>query len=147
MRISTRRLSWAFVVSSTLAICTLALLLLPSAPARGQEKAGIHTAYATETQDLQQPKDVFGTETPKVYISYILGDVPHTAVLKAVWIAEKLAGVQENSKIAESKKAATYNNGQFSYSKPTKGWPTGTYRVELYIDDKLEKTVKFKVAK
>jgi len=39
------------------------------------------------------------------------------------------------------------NSGDFSLSKPTKGWPVGTYRVDLYIDDKVNETAYFEVEK
>lgn len=37
--------------------------------------------------------------------------------------------------------------GSFSYSKPPQGWPTGTYRVELFLDDQPTMTVRFRVEK
>ena len=37
------------------------------------------------------------------------------------------------------------DGGVFSLSKPTKGWPVGKYRVEIYVNDKLADTVKFTV--
>jgi len=65
----------------------LALLLVCSGALRA-DKNGYETAFATDTQE-QTAKEVFNPQTPKIYISYLLGDVPHTATLKAIWIAEK----------------------------------------------------------
>jgi hypothetical protein len=39
------------------------------------------------------------------------------------------------------------NKVQFSFSKPTAGWPVGDYRVDLFLDGKKATDVKFKVAK
>jgi outer membrane usher protein FimD/PapC len=36
-------------------------------------------------------------------------------------------------------------DGEFSFSKPNKGWPVGKYRVEIYVNDKLAETMKFTV--
>ena len=37
------------------------------------------------------------------------------------------------------------DDGDFAFSKPTKGWPVGKYRVEIYVNDDLAKTVKFTI--
>jgi outer membrane usher protein FimD/PapC len=37
------------------------------------------------------------------------------------------------------------NDGDFNFSKPTKGWPVGKYRVEIYVNDDLATTAKFTV--
>jgi outer membrane usher protein FimD/PapC len=35
--------------------------------------------------------------------------------------------------------------GDFNFSKPTKGWPVGKYRVEVYVNDELAATTKFTI--
>lgn len=139
-----RHLHGLFLGSFSLLVAAILLGRAPAALTAGS--AHYDSAFTSDNRETR--KDLFTPETPKVYVTYALAEVPQAAMLKIVWIAEKLEGFQENSKIAESKKAAgTSINGVFSYSKPPKGWPAGTYRVELFIDDKLDKTLKFRVVR
>lgn len=82
-------------------------------------------------------------------MNFGLEKVASSSTLKAVWICEKSEGIEPNYKISEaSMKVGMINNsGDFSLSKPTKGWPVGSYRVDLYIDDKVNETAHFEVEK
>ena len=35
--------------------------------------------------------------------------------------------------------------GDFSFSKPTNGWPVGKYRVEIYVNDQLATAAKLTI--
>lgn len=92
--------------------------------------------------------ETFPSDTKKIYLTVHVEDVPNDAKLKATWFVEK-AGAFNNALIASSDvtmrpqmKTATY-----SLDKPSIGWPPGDYKVELAIDDKVQSTVRFKVAK
>jgi outer membrane usher protein FimD/PapC len=68
--------------------------------------------------------------------------------LRGVLIAEDVGDVAlVNTKVLE--KTLTLeedtDDGDFAFSKPTKGWPVGKYRVEIYVNDDLAKTVKFTI--
>lgn len=112
-------------------------------------KPHFEMAFTTDNPDTREEKDVFGPATPKVYVIYMAADIPAATKLRFVWVIEKAEGFQENSTISES--AKTFGAGSFmgkvSYPKPAKGWPAGAYRVELYIGERLDKTLKFRVTK
>jgi hypothetical protein len=67
-----------------------------------------------------------------------------------VWIAEDIGdAAPENTTIDEATLTADKDNfyGAFSLCKPTKGWPEGKYRVEIYVGDKLATSVNFTIKK
>src|SRR6266566_1437831 len=68
--------------------------------------------------------------------------------VRGVLIAEDVGDVAPaNSKVLEKTLALDEDtdDGDFNFSKPTKGWPVGKYRVEIYVNDHLAKTVKFTI--
>jgi len=109
-----------------------------------------HVAYTTDSKQTMSERVTFAPDTPKVYVIYMLADVPKGAKLKAVWVAEKVEGLPDNKTFdqAETVYSAAANGGAFSEGKPAKGnWPLGAYRVDLFINDKLEKAIHFKISR
>ena len=126
----------------------VASLVFLSTASADSPKGHFNTAYTTDNRDTHAERSTFATDTAKVYVGYSLAEVNPGSKIKIVWTAEKVDGVQENSKITDSETiASSMVAGMFSYSKPPKGWPTGTYRVDLCIDGRLDKTLRFKVAR
>ena len=91
----------------------------------------------------------FKPTTAKIYVRSKLTGVDKPVKSKAEWIAVKVDGAPPNHKIdaTELNAGPTMNKVQFSFSKPTAGWPVGDYRVDLFLDGKKANEVKFKVAK
>ena len=110
--------------------------------------AGPHFKIAMITNDKssQDEKGVFAPDAPKVFAVYRVVAGSGMKV-KAVWFAEKVAGLEPKSKIAENETAFSAKGeyiGAFSCPKPPRGWPTGTYLVELSLDG-IRKTLAFRV--
>ena len=61
------------------------------------------------------------------------------------WIAEAVPGVEKNHVIATSKSDADKREGEFSLKKPTAGFPTGQYRVEVWQTGKMIYSEKFEI--
>jgi outer membrane usher protein FimD/PapC len=65
-----------------------------------------------------------------------------------VWIADDVgSAAPANTKIDESTLEADQDDyyGAFSLSKPTAGWPVGSYHVDIYLNDKLATTAHFTI--
>jgi hypothetical protein len=130
-------------------LCLLVSAVLATTALAQAGRPRIESAYTSDSKETRAERSVFTPDSAKVYVIYVVAELVATTKLKAVWTVEKAEGVQENSKMDESTTSPGAGSfmSAFSRSKPPKGWPVGSYRVELFVDDKLEKTLKFKVAK
>ncbi len=117
-------------------------------PEPAEVKAGFKDLILTDDDSSKTPKAAFKPSTPKIFVFYNLEKVPNGDKVRSVWICEKSEGIPPNTKIDEVtvEVGLIDNTGNFSLSKPTKGWPVGDYKVELYWNDKLAETVPFSVA-
>lgn len=99
-------------------------------------------------------KDVFSKDTPQLF--YVCGssDVHKGQVFKGEWIAADTNGAAPaNYKIDEASIDVEKTPGEdevytakFSLSKPTKGWPVGSYHVDVYLDGTLVQSAKFTIS-
>ncbi len=64
--------------------------------------------------------------------------------MKAIWTAISAEGATPNFKIDEVEKTSGDATIVFDLSN-TQPWPTGNYKVELYLNDKLDRTLEFQV--
>ena len=83
------------------------------------------------------PSDTF-------YAIVDLRNAPDTTNLKAVWIAVNVEGASANQVINET--SGTMGSGLLHFKLTNDGfWPNGQYKVDIYLNDKLDKTVTFEV--
>lgn len=107
-------------------------------------------AIITNDKYSQDEKSVFAPDVPKVFAVYRV--VAGTGMkVKAVWTAEKVAGLEPKTKISENPETTFPAKGEylssFACAKPAQGWPIGSYAVSLYMDGVLKKTLGFRVEK
>ena len=96
-----------------------------------------------------RPTTTFAADVPKLYAFFRTKGTESGDKLRGVWIAEDVGeAAPENTKIDESTVTADQDDfyGAFSLSKPNKGWPVGTYRVEIYEGGELATTVRFNIS-
>lgn len=125
------------------ALFIVALLSLAGA------RAGTPKIEAVVAKDKEsKPTDSFPADVPEVYAFFKSTGTKKGETLRAVWIAEDVGdAAPKETKIDESTLTADQDNffGAFSLSKPTKGWPVGQYRVEIYSGSEVATTVKFEI--
>ncbi len=90
-----------------------------------------------------------GTDTAKIYCRVrFTGPAPGTKVT-AHWIAEKAEGVEPNYEIAKTSVTleGEQNYIDFTITKPTNGFPVGTYRVDLNMNEStsVAKSISFDI--
>lgn len=85
---------------------------------------------------------------------YVVSDLANGAVGNVVtsrWYAENAEGVEANLFLDEADVTITENDAPFNgpvyffFPPPTDGWPTGTYRVEVFFNGTPSATVTFNV--
>ena len=141
-----------------MAFVALAAALLGSGISASEEtspqsaSSGSHFKLAIITSDKysQDEKNVFAPDAPKVFAVYRVVAAPGLK-LKAVWIAEKVPGLEPKTKMTENPETTFSARGEyigsFPWSKPPQGYPIGSYTVNLYMDGVLKKTLGFRVEK
>ncbi len=119
----------------------------PTAAKEGAEapKKPLSNIILTDEKDGKTNKETLGKDGD-MYI-YFDTEVPAGTKVKGVFYLDKCEDAKMVGKIKESTIDAVPNAvGDFHISKPASGWPAGEYRIELFAGDKLEETIKFKVA-
>lgn len=77
------------------------------------------------------------------YLVVDLANAPDTTKVKAVWYMVDEAGAA--TQIAEKEIVGSGSPITFNASNNAGPWPVGNYRAELYLNDKLDKTLDFTV--
>jgi hypothetical protein len=128
-----------------LLVCAAFLVLVLSACSFSASSANISSAKMARDQDGKQPTKTF-SPNEQFYCIVELSNAPKDTKVRAVWTAVKAEGADPNTKIDEAK--TTSGSGQIQFNLSNEGaWPTGDYKVDLYLNDAKEptKTLTFKV--
>jgi hypothetical protein len=95
-----------------------------------------------------EPTDTFAPNVPQVYAFFKTKGSKKGDKFRAVWIAEDVGdSAPPDTKNDEATLTADKDDffGAFSLSKPTKGWPLGDYRVDIYNGDQVAISVSFTI--
>jgi hypothetical protein len=104
--------------------------------------ASISSAQMAKDNAGTQPTTVFAQDQV-FYCVVELANAPDDTKLKAVWTAVDVEGEQPNTLINQSE-ITTSKPASFHLS-PQGVWPKGKYKVDLYLNDKLDRTLEFQV--
>src|SRR5882762_2902925 len=103
--------------------------------------------YMTSTAGGEEETS-FAPDTPKLFAMFKTKGIKDGDKVRGVLIAEDVGDVAPaNTKVLEKTLAldGDTDDGDFNFSKPTKGWPVGKYRVEVYVNHELATTAKFAI--
>jgi hypothetical protein len=90
----------------------------------------------------------FAADAPTLYVLFKTKGAKDGDKIRGVWIADDVGDAALNgTKIDERTLNAEGDteDGEFSLSKPTNGWPVGKYHFEIYVNDELATKVKFTI--
>lgn len=90
----------------------------------------------------------FTADASKIYTIFKTKGAKDGDKVRGVLIAEDVGDVAPpNTKVLETtiNMEGDTDDGDFNFSKPTNGWPTGKYWVEIYVNDELATKVKFTI--
>jgi hypothetical protein len=128
----------------------LALLISASVVCASMAQAGEPKIEAVIAQDKDtKPATTFAADVPKLYAFFRSTGTKTGDSLRGVWIAEDVgSAAAKETKVDEATLTASEDNfyGAFSLTKPTKGWPVGEYRVEIYLGNNLATSTKFTIS-
>lgn len=125
-----------------LALC---LLILASLACGGSfSTANISEAYLSRDDAGQQTTTVFSPTDTTFYCQVQLSNAPDSTTLKAVWTAVSVVGEEPNLLIDET--TLTGGDGNYTFNLQNDSlWPAGQYKVDLYLNDELDRTLDFTV--
>ena len=128
-----------------LPVCAAFLVLVLSACSFSASSANISSAKMSTDKDGKNPTETFSPDEP-FYCIVELSNAPNDTRVRAVWVAVKAEDVDPNTKIDEAKTSSGSGQLQFNLSNQNP-WPTGDYKVDLYLNDAKEptKTLTFEV--
>ena len=95
------------------------------------------------------PTTTFPVDQPVIHLVANVANAPEGTKVKSVWTAVDVGEVAPaNTQIAETE--IVLNSGgaaHFTLSIPDTGvWPVGKYKVDVYLNDKLDRTLEYTVA-
>ena len=106
--------------------------------------ANIKSATLSASESGSPETTVFNQDDLTVYCIVELANAPSDTVVKAVWTAVDIEGVDPNTLIDES--TLTSGDAELTFDLTNDQlWPVGSYKVELYLNDKLDRTLEYRV--
>lgn len=105
--------------------------------------ANIAGAKMATDPDGNNPTTVFSPEDV-FYAVVDLANAPDDTTVKATWVVVKAEGVDENMTVDEAELTSGSGTLQFDLTNDNP-WPAGKYRVDLYLNDELDRSLDFEV--
>jgi hypothetical protein len=129
----------------------------PTAPMRGPaietdpEMAGKKLTVEVSTDASPGSKKTeFKSDAQNIYVRWRGHGLPEGARIRVAWIAEDVGDlVEPNFVVDETESVAPTSDAsaRFTLGRPPDGWAEGKYRVEFYVNDELEETVRVTIVK
>jgi serine/threonine protein kinase len=147
-RSSPRRSPWIIIIGGLFGLailggmCFIGLGALSSIFSAGDP--AIKNAYLALDQDGEKPSTVF-KPGDDFYVIVEVADTTNEATLKSVWIAKDAKGMKPDTVLHEYEMQVTDGKYWMRNTKVEGSRGAGSYLVELYLDDKLEQSLAFKV--
>src|SRR5512136_1865032 len=95
------------------------------------------------------PTTTFPTDQAVIHLVVSVANAPSETKVKTVWTAVDVGdAAPANTKIDDAEVTLDASgNAHFTLSAPTSGaWPVGKYKVEVYLNDKLDRTLEYAMA-
>lgn len=133
-----------FILAISLLLCGAALAQTPApTPA-----AGIEEVYLAkddgEGRAGEQVTEFRTTDIP-IYCVVLL-ESNEKAVVKMNFVAVAVAGVKPETKVVTASYTTKDGQNRVNFTgRPEGKWTPGTYRVDLFLDGKITKTVEFQI--
>jgi hypothetical protein len=128
----------------------------PTPPIRGPEiqtepaQAGKKLIVEVSTDPAGGLKTEFKSNVENIYVRWRGRGLPAGARVRVAWVAEDVGDLVEPNFIVdetESVAPAPDASARFTLGRPPDGWAEGKYRVEFYVNDELEETIRVTIVK
>ncbi|GAB4540907.1 MAG: hypothetical protein Kow0063_31210 [Anaerolineae bacterium] len=91
--------------------------------------------------------DTYAADQPVFHAVVSVANAPGDTMLKVVWIAVDVGdAAPPNTEIDRTEVAVEGSrNVDFTLTSDSGQWPPGTYKVDIYLNDELDRTLNFSV--
>lgn len=124
----------------------VATLLLVSVLACGGSisTANINNAWMATDEEGNNPTTAFSQDAI-FYAMVDLKNAPDDTKVKAVWTVVEAEGTEPNLMLNETEISSGDSLIHFQLENTDYLWPIGQYKVDIYLNDKLDQTLTFEV--
>lgn len=130
---------WAFL------LVPVVLLLSTLACGFNVSTANIKDANLARDNNGTQPTSSF-SPNDTFYCNVDLENAPDGTTVKAVWTAVNVQGQPANTPLDQTELKSGSGTVHFKLTN-SNPWPAGKYKVDLYMNNKLDRSIDFQVAK
>lgn len=124
-------------------VAALALVLAGMACGFSASTANVADAFMARDPDGTEPVTVFSPDET-FYLIVELANASDATKVKAAWTAIDVDDVDFDTTIDETE--LTTGSGRLTFDLTNDSpWPAGNYRVDLYLNGKLDRTLEFSV--
>jgi hypothetical protein len=96
-------------------------------------------------KDPVNPTTVF-QPSATIHAVVAISNAPANSRFKAIWFATNVANTDCNTQVGQPYELTTDGTRNIDFIlTPNSTWPTGTYRVEIYVNDSLDQVVVYTV--
>jgi hypothetical protein len=134
---------WVIAVAIVLAACSF------SVSTANIPQAVLAKDVKGDNFDPVDPTSTFQPNQAVIHLVVTVVNAPSDTKVKTVWTAVDVGdAAPANTKIDEAEVTMDGSgNAHFTLSEPSSGaWPAGKYKVDVYLDDKLDRTLEYTVA-
>ena len=119
------------------------LLFVTAACSFSASTAKIKDAWTSRDNNGEQQKTTVFANNDIFYCMVTLANAPDDTVVKSAWYAVDVEGVDPNSLIDATEFTG---GGEMTFNLTSDNlWPVGKYKVELYLNGELDRTLEFSV--
>jgi hypothetical protein len=128
----------------------------PTAPMRGPAvetdpaQAGKRLAVEVSTDPGGGSNTEFKSDVQNIYVRWHGRGLPEGARVRVAWIAEDVGDLVDPNFIVDETESVAPTpdaSARFTLGRPPDGWAEGKYRVDFYVNDELEETVKVTIVR
>ena len=135
-------------ISLLLFVLSTGAVAQPPRPVDAAASAAVEDVYLARDDGEGKAGDVtliFATTDIPIHCIVVLAKADPAAV-RMNFVAVKVGGVKPDSRVVSSSFATQQGQDRvFFTGKPHGKWTAGTYRIDVFVNDKLEKSLDFEV--
>lgn len=126
------------------AVAALAVVAAACSGSFSVSTANIRSAKLSANESGSPETTVFRPDDFTVYCIVDLANAPSDTVVKSVWTAVDVEGVDANTLIDEV--SLTSGDARVTFNLTNnQPWPLGKYKVDLYLNGKFNRTLEYQV--